>query len=59
MSKRNQKTEMLLNELVFCELDEIAKVIATEIPWRMLIRILNKFRRLRKAPEICIDSLKK
>lgn len=58
ISKRKQKTEMLLDELVFYELDEIAKVIATEIPWRMLVRILNKLRRIRGVSEINTNSIK-
>ncbi len=46
-SKRKEKASLLLEELVYCELDEIAKVVATQIPTKMLFRIINKFRRLR------------
>jgi len=54
-SKRKQMSDLLYDELVYYdyyELDEVAKVIATQLPWKMLKRIINKFRRLRNAPQI-------
>lgn len=46
-SKRKIKANLLLEELYYCELDEIAKVVATQISTKMLLRVINKLRRLR------------
>lgn len=46
-SKRKKRTELLREELYYFELDEIAKIVATQVPVKMLFRIINKLRRLR------------
>lgn len=52
-SKRNKKTELLWNEFQFWgliseETDISAvKAIANELPWKMLMRIVNKLQRKR------------
>lgn len=54
-SKRNKKAELLWNEFQFWglineETDKNAvKAIANELPWRMLMRIINKLQRKRRG----------
>lgn len=45
-SLREQRTEKLLSEFQFFEIEEIAHIITTQIPWGFCIRIINKMRRL-------------
>lgn len=55
-SKHKKRTDLLLEEFYYCELDEIAKVIATQIPPKMLLRIINKFRRLRRKENLIFSN---
>lgn len=47
-STRQAKCEALLSELKFCgSVHDITKVIADELSWRVVMRIVNKIRRKR------------
>lgn len=52
ISRRKLKEELLLHEIEYFGLYEIAKVISAELPTRMWQRIINKLRRLRNISEI-------
>lgn len=48
-SSRQAKYEMLLSEFRFCgSVYTITKVIADELSWRVVMRIVHKMRRLRR-----------
>ena len=47
-SLRSKKSEILYNEFMFCDLEEVAKIVATQF----FFRIVNKFRRLRNVQPI-------
>lgn len=53
LSKRDEKTELLWNELKYWGLiswetdRDAVKAIANELPWRMLMRVINKLKRKR------------
>ena len=55
ISKRDEKTELLWNELQYWGLTsyetdrDAVKAIANELPWRMLMRVINKLKRKRGA----------
>lgn len=55
LSKREEKTELLWNELQYWGLisyetdRDAVKVIANELSWRMLLRVINKLKRKRGA----------
>ena len=55
LSKRDEKTELLWNELEYWGLinyetdRDAVKAIANELPWRMLMRVINKLKRKRGA----------
>ena len=52
-SKIELKSKLLYKEFTFYD-DEykMARIIAKQIPNRIFYRIINKFRRIRNAPEI-------
>lgn len=53
LSKRDEKTELLWDELGYWGLisgesdRDAVKAIANELPWRMLMRVINKLKRKR------------
>ena len=51
-SLRSKKSEILYNEFMFCDLEEVAKIVATQVSNQFFFRIVNKFRRLRNVQPI-------
>lgn len=52
---RDLKFETIMDEAVYfganSDIEELIRVIANELPWRMVMRIVHKLRRKRGAEE--------
>lgn len=49
ISKRQDKYDKLKSEIKYFKIDKAIHVISDELPWRMVMRIVNKFERIRNT----------
>lgn len=49
ISKRQEKYDRLMSEIKYFKTDKALRVIANQLPWRMIMRIVNKLDRIRNT----------
>lgn len=56
ISKRQEKYDKLMSEVKYFKTDKAIHVITDELPWRMVMRIVNKLERIRSTGGITDDE---